>query len=118
MENDRADDSLATTPFTLEQVTSLDPNNETSMQAYMWALQTFAPCVTGRKEWNENYLAVRVSSFLSKSDEAFMLVTLEKQWDRWHDMFLTKVNKSSGVHVFEVTLHVRTLEPLPRNAHA
>ena len=26
-----------------------------------------------------------------------MLVTLENQWARWHDMFVTKVNKSSGV---------------------
>ena len=87
------------TPFTLAKVTSLDPNNETSMQACMWALQKCAPSVTGHKEWNENNLGKKVSGFLSKSDEAFMLVTLENQWEHWHDMFVTNLKKTSGFPV-------------------
>ena len=93
-----------TLPFTLAEITNLDPNNENAMKAYMWVLHEFAPCVTGRKEWNENYLGKKVSDFLSKSDEAFMLVTLENQWNRWYDMFITTDTTSSNVHAPYTTM--------------
>lgn len=37
----------------------------------------------GQRYWKKAYLKQRVSNIVSRSDEAFTLVTLENNWDRW-----------------------------------
>ena len=45
--------------------------------------KTFLKCVVGDNKWRSNYLTRPLKAFVSKSDEAFVLVVLENSWHRW-----------------------------------
>jgi len=41
------------------------------------------PCVVGHKKWNKRYLKESLSVVATCSDEAFVLLTLDNNYDRW-----------------------------------
>ena len=84
-------------PFTLKDISSLDFNKEHCIDAYLWALQLFMPCIVGKKCWNSHYLSTHLREYVSPSDEAFMLVSLENQWGRWTSMFNSGETRKSDV---------------------
>ena len=85
-------------PYTLEDIISMDYEDcDNNNCAYFWALQEFMPCIVGKKSWNSNYLSTHVKKFITPSDEAFMLVSLENQWDRWTNMYTSGETRKSNV---------------------
>lgn len=57
--------------------------------------KAFLKCVVGDHKWRSNYLTRPIKTFVSKSDEAFVLVVLENSWHRWMHQYKNKSNKDN-----------------------
>ena len=53
----------------------------------------FLKCVVGDNTWKANHLKRPVEEFVTNSDEAFALVTLENNYKRWSEMHKTGSSK-------------------------
>lgn len=65
--------------FTLEDFRRLSPSGE----PYSWLCQTLLPCVVGWKQWNKKKYKEPIRDIATCSDERFILLTLENNYDRW-----------------------------------
>ena len=55
----------------------------TAGDPYFWLCSTLIPCVVGWKVWNRRYKKETISDIATCSDEAFVILTLENNYDRW-----------------------------------
>jgi hypothetical protein len=62
--------------------------------AFFYFSRELLPCVTKRLVFRQNKFVRRLSEFVSVSDEAFALFTLENNVARWNAMFEKNVTKS------------------------
>ncbi len=82
------------------------------MMVYMQALKTFMPTIVGVGTWKNFYLRRPISEWTTISDEAFLVISLYNNWNRWNDMrrnnsrqsevpskYTMKVTKSGVVHL-------------------
>lgn len=51
--------------------------------SYEWLCCTFLGCIVGYKAWNKKRAKERISQIATCSDEAFLLLTLENNYQRW-----------------------------------
>jgi len=51
--------------------------------AYTWMCTTLMPCVVGCKKWNKRHRKETLSVIATCSDEAFVLLTLDNNYNRW-----------------------------------
>ena len=100
------DDVAADMPYRMSEISSLILDNERWAKSYFWALTIFMPQIRGKRDWNSNYLRESLSSFVSVSDEAFMLINLENQWNRWYDMYCTGNTKVSPIGTIYTSMGV------------
>lgn len=68
--------------YTLEQFLELSPSGE----PYQWFCKHLLPCVVGAKVWHKKHNKELVSTIATCSDEAFALLTLENNYERWMAM--------------------------------
>jgi hypothetical protein len=66
-------------PYKLEQFLQLSPVGA----PYQWLCQYLVPCVVGNKVWNKKKNKELLSTIATCSDEAFVLLTLENNSERW-----------------------------------
>jgi hypothetical protein len=66
-------------PYKLEQFLQLSPVGA----PYQWLCQFLIPCVVGTKIWNKKKNKNVLSIIATCSDEAFVLLTLENNYERW-----------------------------------
>jgi hypothetical protein len=64
---------------TIEEITQLSRGGET----YAWVCATFMKCVVGCNKWSRRYFKELISQIATESDESFMLLTLENNYNRW-----------------------------------
>jgi hypothetical protein len=50
---------------------------------YEWVCTTLFPFFVGYKKWNKRYLKENMNMIVTCSDKAFVLLTLENNYDRW-----------------------------------
>jgi hypothetical protein len=65
--------------FTIETLLGLSKG----VAPYQWMCTTFIGCVVGSKAWNKKRFKERISKISTCSDEAFLLLTLENNYQRW-----------------------------------
>lgn len=65
--------------FSMEEVLQLSKGG----RPYQWICTTFIGCVVGSKAWNKKKCKERFSEVATCSDEAFLLLTLENNYQRW-----------------------------------
>ena len=53
--------------------------------SYQWLCHKLLPFVVGSKNWNKRYLKEPLSDVATCSDETFVLLTLENNYQRWKD---------------------------------
>ena len=59
-----------------------------NFEAYSHFLTYFGPCLGKKTDWRDNVMgATKDNDILSRSTEAFGLLLLENQWDRWFDFY-------------------------------
>lgn len=75
----------------------LEMRNPDSQHAYQDFFDNYVGAVYGKRDYRTNKLTMLVSEFCTKSDEAFALLCLENNWDRWMDMCRRNDFKSSDV---------------------
>jgi hypothetical protein len=63
----------------LEQILELSPSGE----PYHWFCKHLLPCVVGAKLWHKKHNKELIGTIASCSDEAFALLTLENNYERW-----------------------------------
>lgn len=66
---------------TLESILELSPNAET----YSWVCSVLLKAVVGFNSWNRRYYKETLSDVATASDESFLLLSLENNYDRWKD---------------------------------
>jgi hypothetical protein len=72
------------------------------VESYKLLWLAFGPAVLGSTEWNDQAATGAMSTMLTVSDEAFLLVVLENYGDRW-DAMLDRVNR--GYTMVSATYH-------------
>jgi hypothetical protein len=65
--------------FTIQEFFQLSPIG----QPYEWLCRTLIPCVVGWKKWNKRKYKEPLSDIATCSDESFILLTLENNYERW-----------------------------------
>jgi hypothetical protein len=70
-----ADDEI----YTLESILELSRSGE----PYQWFCKQLLPCVVGAKLWHKKHNKELISTIATCSDEAFALLTLENNYERW-----------------------------------
>jgi hypothetical protein len=67
---------------TMDTILELSINQQT----YLWFAQEFVRIVVGKKVWKSHAFRSDLSEFCSMSGEAFCLLTVENNYDRWSGM--------------------------------
>jgi hypothetical protein len=65
----------------LEEILQLSDGGE----AYHWICSKMMKCVVGQKIWNKRYFKELLSAFSTVSDESFLVLTIENNYERWVD---------------------------------
>jgi hypothetical protein len=65
--------------------------------SYLLLCTQFIRPIVGTTKWKHNFLRKRMSLYVTISDEAFALLTLENNYDRWVDMWHNQNLKTSNV---------------------
>ena len=65
--------------FSIQEFRQLSPSGE----PYAWLCHTLLPCVVGWKQWNKKQYKEPISDIVTCSDESFVLLTLENNYERW-----------------------------------
>jgi hypothetical protein len=68
--------------------------DDSNKDAFFYFARELLPCVTKKLTFRQNKYLKRLSEFVTVSDEAFALFTLENNAARWNAMFAKKVSKS------------------------
>jgi hypothetical protein len=68
--------------YTLEQFLELSQSGE----PYQWFCKHLLPCVVGAKIWHKKHNKELIGTIATCSDEAFALLTLENNYERWMAM--------------------------------
>jgi hypothetical protein len=50
---------------------------------YRWICSKWMRCVVGNTQWNKRYYKEPLSDVATESDEAFLVLTIENNYDRW-----------------------------------
>ena len=95
MYSEKSDASLATTNensainFELADIIECRGIHGTDAQSTLYRdfVETMVSGVTSRIQFKQLYLNKEVSDFITTNDEAFALLTIENNWDRWCDMY-------------------------------
>ena len=64
---------------TMTEITCLSKSKDT----YSWVCATFMKCLVGCNVWSRRYFKELLSDIATESDESFMLLALENNYDRW-----------------------------------
>jgi hypothetical protein len=65
--------------FSMDEFRRLSPSGT----PYQWLCSALLPCVVGSKVWNKKKYKLPISDIATCSDETFVLLTLENNYDRW-----------------------------------
>ena len=61
---------------------------------YILVCERFMKTVIGEDRWNCNHLVRPLKEFVTPSDEAFLMLVLENNEDRWIDMCINSTKES------------------------
>ena len=82
----------------LEDILLLSKNRDGGInEAYGWALKHFMQAVRNSSVWKIPCTKTRLSLVVTALDEAWLLLALMNNWDRWMDMISTQITKTSEV---------------------
>ena len=109
-----ADNVAAKMPHQMNVISSRVLDDAAWIKSYFWALTLFMPQIRGKRDWNSNYLSQTLSSFVTVSDEAFMLINLDNQWNRWYDMYCSRNTKTSPTPTLYTSMGVSNNASTPR----
>jgi hypothetical protein len=65
-------------------------------EAYKWLCSHFLKCVVGSKPWARRHHRESLSDVVTESDESFVLLTLENNYDRWCQEFTLAPHDNEG----------------------
>ena len=75
-------------------------------KCYKFFYSKFVPLIDKKSIWNDNLVkAKKEIDLVTVSNEAFALVTLEGQWERWVDLYV----KSNGKVATDKTLSIKSI---------
>jgi hypothetical protein len=77
--------------YTLEQFLELSPSGK----PYQWFCKDLLPCVVGAKLWHKKHNKELIGTIATCSDEAFALVILENNYERWMAVARWHVNNAN-----------------------
>ena len=64
--------------------------------AYKWLCCHFIKCVVGAKQWSCRYHRESISEVATESDESFVLLTIENNYERWCEEFMLEPGDKDG----------------------
>jgi hypothetical protein len=71
-------------------------------EAYKWVCAHFLKCVVGSKPWSRRFYRESLSEVVTESDESFVLLTIENNYERWcHEFTIDPHDKNGRVQLPE-----------------
>jgi hypothetical protein len=64
--------------------------------AYKWMCSNYMKCVVGAKQWSHRYHRNLLSEVATESDESFLVLTMENNYDRWLAEYNLDENDGEG----------------------
>jgi hypothetical protein len=68
---------------------------------YIWVCTTLIKSVIGTQEWNPRHMKELLSNIATRSDEAFLILTIENNYDRWMEESTMGDNEDSRQNLTE-----------------